>query len=337
MEKSILKKCIAFELLLTMIFALAACDVEQDFSGKTLDEYKADAKQIIENYAEERKDSFCKDNWAIVCDIVETGKQAVENATTEQQVDTAVGTAKTAINAIDEIEEEENVEMKTQAKQSYLDIFLKAEHPEATINDVSFRPFLGIYNDNLVAVFYGGQYHGDFPDVEEEVEIADLIFAWSRGYPILVFSDTDMYELVQAYSQGLLTKENLISIHNIYYNDGSFYALQEAFDMGLLMMEDLQNIANYQNNHSIPTCNLNNATRNSIKESWAAELRSQGYTDATAEYVAIIKYYGTYNECFAIMLENAYFDHITDGRIEVIAGIVFNYNNGNSIMVWKAQ
>ena len=29
----------------------------------------------------------------------------------------------------------------------------------ATIDDVSYRPFIGIYNESLVAVFYGGKYH----------------------------------------------------------------------------------------------------------------------------------------------------------------------------------
>jgi hypothetical protein len=54
------------------------------------------------------------------------------------------------------------------------------------IDDISFRSFLGIYDDSLVAVFYGGQYHGEFPEVEDNYELDGLTFAFSRGYPILV-------------------------------------------------------------------------------------------------------------------------------------------------------
>ena len=112
----------------------------------------------------------------------------------------------------------EDEKMKEQSKQTYLASILKTEHSEATINDVSFRPFLGIYEDSLVAVFYGGQYHGDFPDVEVGYELEGLEFAFSKGYSILVWNNGDIYDLPAAYAQNLLTKENLVLIHDTYYN-----------------------------------------------------------------------------------------------------------------------
>lgn len=110
------------------------------------------------------------------------------------------------------------MDLERLAKQSYLDTFLKENYPESTLKDVTFRPYLGIYNNSLVAVFYGGKYHGDFPDVEISYVIEELEFVFSEGYPILVWNRGNVYELPHAYEQGFLIKENLIMIYNIYYN-----------------------------------------------------------------------------------------------------------------------
>ena len=55
-----------------------------------------------------------------------------------------------------------------------------------------------------------------FLDVEESIEIAGVIFAWSQGYPILVWNQGEIYELAEAFKQNLLTKENIVAIHELY-------------------------------------------------------------------------------------------------------------------------
>ena len=112
------------------------------------------------------------------------------------------------INAIEKV--------KVQARQTYLNTIIKPRYPDATIADVSFRPFLGVYSNSLVAIFYGGQYHGSQIAVEVTEEIENIIFAYSSGYPILVWNDGKISSLTAAYEQGLLTKENLTTIHNLY-------------------------------------------------------------------------------------------------------------------------
>jgi len=114
--------------------------------------------------------------------------------------------------------EEKDISIETQAKKTYLDSFLKKEHLEATIEDVSFWPFLGIYNGVLVAVFYGGKYHGWFLEYMEEIEINGLLFEWSCGYPILVWKDRSIFELAEAVKKGILSKKNLTVVRELYYS-----------------------------------------------------------------------------------------------------------------------
>ena len=112
----------------------------------------------------------------------------------------------------------ENTEITNQAKQTYLDNYLKPDSPKATINDVSFWPFLGIYNDSLVAVFYGGKYHGEFTDYIVELEIEGLDFSYSNGYPILIWNNNNIISLAEAFQQELFTKDNLSMIYKLYRN-----------------------------------------------------------------------------------------------------------------------
>ncbi|HPX84318.1 MAG TPA: hypothetical protein PLW60_03625 [Bacilli bacterium] len=83
-------------LMLFGIIGLVGCD------NTNLTDYKTVGKAAIETYAQERKDNYCEDNWTMVCGIVDAGKQAVDDATSKAGIDTAVTTAKTAINAVEE-------------------------------------------------------------------------------------------------------------------------------------------------------------------------------------------------------------------------------------------
>lgn len=105
-----------------------------------------------------------------------------------------------------------------QARQTYLMDYLKDKHPKASLDDVSFDRFLGIYHGSLVAVFYGGQYHGVHLDVVREEENEGFVFSYPDGYPILVWKDQKLYTLTEAYGLGILTKDNLTSIYDVYYN-----------------------------------------------------------------------------------------------------------------------
>ena len=118
-------------------------------------------------------------------------------------------------------------------------------------------------------------------------------------------------------------------------NIGIFFGMQEAYDNGLITVEDLQSIANHQNNGTKPSGTLSAEVERAIEETVAYNLRNLNpnpITDATAKDVRISKYYGTYNNCVAVMISAAATQALWD---DVIAGVIFHYNNGNSIVIWK--
>jgi len=111
-------------------------------------------------------------------------------------------------------EGERYLSIEAQAKQTYLDSFLKEPNLNlnATIDDVSFQPFLGIYDSVLVAGFYIRQNVFTFPDVVDSIEIDGLYIEWWVGIPILVWKDGNLFRLPVAAEQGILSKENLAAV-----------------------------------------------------------------------------------------------------------------------------
>lgn len=139
----------------------------------------------------------------VYCIVLETEKKIIE------QVDELE--IKSNSQKYDEINDSKNKAMKT-----YLNEYVQVRYPNATISDISFRPFLGIYNEAIVGTFYGGQYHGEWPEYEQNYDIDGYLFYFSKGYPILVWKENKIVELPSAYNDGILTKENLSDIYNLY-------------------------------------------------------------------------------------------------------------------------
>ena len=110
---------------------------------------------------------------------------------------------------------------------------------------------------------------------------------------------------------------------------GTFYTLQEAYDNGWLTQADLQSIANYNNNGIPYPESLSDYIAKSIKKSWAKkEKEDNPATDITEEKVTICQYYGTYNDCVAVIVDEwgaQYIDIHAPYTVE-IGSVIFNYN-----------
>ncbi len=127
---------------------------------------------------------------------------------------------------------------------------------------------------------------------------------------------------------------------------GDFYTLQEAYNLELLTRDDLKSIAYYHNGTGddesfvpLPKTpeTLSVETENAIKETRAYDFRNMGthpIKDAKIEDITIHKYYGTYNDCVAVMMYD-YNCYPAVMRDDSIAGVLFNYSDGNSILIWK--
>jgi hypothetical protein len=83
--------------MLLGVFALTGCNN----TGQDLAEYKTEGKaQIDAHVATKTQSDYSDENWEAICKAATDGKQAVEEATTKSQVDTAVGMAKAMINEV---------------------------------------------------------------------------------------------------------------------------------------------------------------------------------------------------------------------------------------------
>ena len=128
-----------------------------------------------------------------------------------KQESSAVKTLSVAKNAPQAL-----AELKTSARQDRLEKFVLPEHADATIEDVTLAPFLGVFDGAVAAVFYHGQYHGVWPDVLEETTIGDVTFSWPAGYPIEVWKDGEICELSEAYEKDIVTDDDLKEIFGNY-------------------------------------------------------------------------------------------------------------------------
>lgn len=94
------KKLINLMVILVMMlcfYVLTGCD------SINLSDYKATKITELQAYADAKGvNNYKAENWLILQQAVTEGKQAVESATTKPHVDTAVETAKTAIDAVEE-------------------------------------------------------------------------------------------------------------------------------------------------------------------------------------------------------------------------------------------
>lgn len=133
---------------------------------------------------------------------------------------------------------------------------------------------------------------------------------------------------------------------------GDFYSLQEAYDLELLTQDDLKNIAYYlsvdggvedenEDDSFVPLPKtpevLSIETENAIKETRAYYLRNlspHSIQDAKADGIRIFLYFGTYNNCVAVMMYD-YFAYTAAGKDVTIAEVVFHYWDGNTILIWK--
>lgn len=100
----------------------------------------------------------------------------------------------------------------------------------------------------------------------------------------------------------------------------------------------MKSIANYHNNGSTSSEELSNSIIEAIKETAAIDIHyNEPSIETKAEDFHILKYYGTYNDCVAIIMNDPCYDDpqvVLDITIE-IAGVQFFYSNQRRIIIWE--
>ena len=135
---------------------------------------------------------------------------------------------------------------------------------------------------------------------------------------------------------------------------GTFYTLQEAYDNGYLTREDLMSIAYYHHNgreyneKTMPEDyapipkeppELGEEISWKIREAAAKELQQAetgAVPEAEAEGMSVEKYYGTYNGSVAVIIGQSYYSYpaVEINSWDTIGGVVIHYWSYDRIQIW---
>ena len=241
---------------------------------------------------------------------IETGNYSL--MLNSQKIEDNISISEHTHNHFINLEKTELKEIMEKARQTYLDTVIREYYPGATIDLVSFKPFIGIFNGSLVAVFHGVDSPRD-RNIVIDSKIGNLTFYWPHKYSIRVWNDDTIYELFEAYELDLLTDENLSSIYNSHWKH--FGNENWWIDKSLLNAEmERRLLYDYMD--------------------FAPSIRREERFVVT---ISINKYYGIFNNCYVLALCSGSWLLIdVFGIEETVAGRYFGYPYiGNEILVWN--
>ncbi len=128
---------------------------------------------------------------------------------------------------------------------------------------------------------------------------------------------------------------------------GSFYRLQNAYDEGLLTQNDLLSIAYYRNggrtyNENVMSVDFIPIPKNPEvldekidRAICLTFLEKRGKGEEDLDKVLVLGYYGCYGEGIAVMVDYKESYAVGTYRSEYVEGICFYYHtNPNSILIW---
>ena len=120
------------------------------------------------------------------------------------------------------------------------------------------------------------------------------------------------------------------------WRQGIFYELQKAYDSRLLGSEDLESIDYYLNEGKqvfYGLAPLSNEMEMQIREDrYNGILKKNPFTFTLPEHIEIIGYYGTYNNCAAVLFAGV---TLAAGWSFIIEGVTFHYAERHTIKVWN--
>ena len=199
----------------------------------------------------------------------------------------------------------------------------------AEADGFTITEYCGTYGD-CVAVMMEDKYSGTTGAVWTDTITGINIF-YNSGREIKIWrgikqADKEesvgvLYTLQEAYENGWLTQEDLLSI--AYYHNGGRAYNEE------IMSE------NYQPAPKMPEV-LSEETELKIKITAAKEYREkENMKYAEADGFTITQYCGTYGDCVAVMLKDKYTGAFQAVRTETIAGVNFRYPNSRTLTIWR--
>lgn len=115
-------------------------------------------------------------------------------------------------------------------------------------------------------------------------------------------------------------------------NEGVLFNLSDAYYLGKINCDNLLEISEHHENNENCIDILEEKIQIKIKKSY---LKASKKEDINIDDVEISKYYGVFNNYYAVILRDRFSDFLPVEMDNYIANIKFHYSNSNSIMVWS--
>lgn len=187
-------------------------------------------------------------------------------------------------------------------KEAYLNLYIRPQRADATVDEVYIRKYLGEYHGVYAAMI---DPTGMAVSMGEKSETVDgVTFYYSDGQTIKVYDGTE------------------------------FCSLQEAFERGLLTHEDLVAIEERHGGKSLNERLLELIAKITIGETYYNVVIKPEFAGATEDEVVICQYYGTFGDVHTAMVTTPYFDYTEAHWNEKIDGITIHYTNGNRALAF---
>lgn len=101
-------------------------------------------------------------------------------------------------------------------KNDFLEKRIKPIFPEATIDDIVFNEYLGMYNGNFITII---SYKKDIDETNKiKIEIEKLIFNITKGNNLFVWKNGGFKLLREVYNNKTISLEELKEIHYFHIN-----------------------------------------------------------------------------------------------------------------------
>jgi len=180
---------------------------------------------------------------------------------------------------------------------------------ELTIDDVRIRESYGTYNGCVVVTLTDGR---GGPDMITHFVVAGILFQdIGGGIQFVAWKEGRVYAWHEAYSLGLLAREDLVDISKRIIPDLPYDYYLDGNHVGLsVRVEEF------------------------IKQWYLYRLSRNSDVDITVDDVWIEAYYGSYNNYAVVMMGDGYHNYINAERIINIDGVLFRYSSENSIVIW---
>lgn len=194
----------------------------------------------------------------------------------------------------------DNEQIISEIKQDYFNEFV-ASIPEKNVDDVIINYYIGEYNGYYILML---SYKGE--------AIFDIIGTIYFDEAELTYYDSNILRA---------------------WKDGTFYDLKELYESGKLSMNGIEGIIKQYNSMNLENSGINEEIELDIKRSYISIFCNN---EIGLDEVKIEKYYGCYNNYYAILIKELNKGDTGALRDVVIEDLTFRYPCNREIFLWKS-